>query len=234
MTLDEQRLRDLLVDAADDAWPAVGAVATAARQGRRLRLRRQIFTGTATAVVTGAVAIGTLTLTGSHSPGPVQPAGPTTHRGQPLSPEMRPVGRIQTLWQGRRNGEPSTFAAWFTAHNLLCVGEPVSGGYQNVSCGGDPADSPKGDSINGWSGTAAGLPNIDNGAHTWYLLSVGRTVAHVTVTLTTGAALPATLYLADGPQAQVLAVVLAPPHSTARQFTAYDAGGHQIDSARPQ
>lgn len=235
MRLDEQRLRDLLIDAADDARPAVGAVAAATRQGRRLRLRRQIITGTATAVLTGAVAIGTLTLAGPHSPAPVQPAGPTgptEHRGQPLTAETRPVGHIQTLWHGQENGETRTVAAWFTADNLLCVGEPVPGGYQNVSCSGDSADPPKADNFNGWPGTAAGLPNIDDGSHTWYLLPVGRTVARVTVTLTTGAVLPATLYLADGPQALVLAVVLAPPHSIASQFTAYDASGHQLDVAR--
>lgn len=233
MPLDEQRLRDLLTHAADDARPAaVGVVAVASRRGRRLRHRRQILVGTATAMAIGTGAVGIFASAGARHAGPGEAAGPSPQPGQPLPADMRPVGRVQTLWQGLRNGQATTAAAWFTANNLLCLGEPVSGGYRNVSCGGDPIDTP-GPGFDGWIGDAAGVPNLDDGAHTWYLLPVGRASARVTVTLTSGAVLPATLYLSDGPQPDVLAVVMAPPHSTARQFTAFDASGHPIDTASP-
>jgi hypothetical protein len=233
MPLDEQRLRDLLIHAADDARPVVGVVAAASRRGRRLRHRRQILFGTATALAIGTAAVGAFVVTGPRHPGPVQATGPDPGPGQPLTAAMRPVGRVQSLWQGQRNGQPTTVAAWFTAEDFLCLGEPVAGGYRDVSCSGSLSAFPHARVFTGWGGTAAGVPNLDDGAHTWYVLPVERTAARVTVTLTTGAVLPATLYLADGPQAHILAVALAPPHSIARQFTAYDASGHQIDTANP-
>lgn len=232
MAQDEQRLRDLLIDAAHDAKPGVGVVAAAARRGRRLRHRRQVLAGTATVVLTGAVAIGALGLVGPQRSEQAQTISPTPQPGQTLAVETRPVGQVQILWQGERDGRSRTVAAWFAADGLLCLGELVPGGYQDVSCGGDPHGK-GGPGIDGWPGTAAGVPNVDDGSHTWYLLHVGRSTSRATVTLTTGTVLTAALYLGDGPQAQVLAVAIAPPNSIARQFTAYDANGHQINSARP-
>jgi len=233
MSMDEQRLRDLLVDASEDARPAVGAVAAASRKGQRLRRRRQALTGTASVLVIGVVAIGAIILARPQHPGLTGRTGPAQESGQPLTAAMRPVGRIETLWQGQRDGQPRTIAVWFGADDYLCLGEPVSGGYRNVSCaGGEPHDDGRA-GFYGWDGTAAGVPNIDDGTHTWFLLRVGRGAARVTVTLATGAVIPATLHLTDGPQTQVLAVAIAPPHSTASQFTAYDASGHQIDTQRP-
>jgi hypothetical protein len=233
MRLDEQRLRDLLVDAADDARPAAGAIACAARRGQRLRRRRQALTATAATVTAGVAAIGALTLAGPQHPDTVQATGPTPEPGHPLTATMRPVGRIETLWQGQRNGQPITQSAWFTANDFLCLGEPAPGGFRNVSCtGGEPHNDGRA-GFYGWEGAATGLPNLDNGEHTWYLLRIGRGAARITVTLTTGAVIPATLHLADGPQSQVLAIALAPPHSTAAQFTAYDTSGHQIATEHP-
>lgn len=229
---DEQHLRDLLTDAANDARPAAGAIAAASRRGRRLRHRQQALAGTAAVVLTGAIAVGAVAVARPQHDGQVQAANPTPQPGQPLSGQTRPVGEIQTVWSGLRNGRPTTVAAWFTAHDLLCLGEEVPGGYQNVSCSGTP-DSSGGPGINGWQGTAAGVPSLGDGTQTWYLLSVGRAAARVTVTLTTGTVVTATRCLVDGPQPLVLAIAVAPPHSVARQFTAYDANGQQIDIVHP-
>jgi hypothetical protein len=233
MSMDEQRLRDLLVDASEDARPATGAIAAASRKGQRLRRRRQALAGSASVLVIGVVAVGAIILASPPHPGPSRRIGPTAESGHPLTAAMRSVGRIETLWQGQRDGQPRTVAVWFTADDNLCLGEPVPGGYTNVNCaGGEPHDDGRA-GFYGWDGTAAGVPNLDDGTHTWFLLRVGRGATRITVTLTTGVVIPATLHLTDGPQAQVLAVAIAPPHSTASQLTAYDAGGHQIDTAHP-
>ena len=222
MSPDEDRLRDLLSAAAQNAVPAAGTVAAARRRGLRLRRRRSV----ATALAAGAaLAVGFGVF---HPHSSAVPADRPQWSPTPRPEEDDPVGRVEVLWQGEWRGEAVTNAIWFSRAGLSCVGDP-EGPY---SCsGGSPVRSAPG--IQCFDGGGEGWVYLDGGAHTWYLLTVGRETGKVTVTLTDGTVLTAAMHLADGPQPQVLAVAIAPPGSVARTFTAYDAAGKAVQTVEP-
>lgn len=156
------------------------------------------------------------------------PAGPADTSVSPLPADKQPVGSVEVLWTGEQSGRRVTLVSWFTHDFQLCTGNQVPGGYSGYGCwGSQPYDDGRA-GFYGYSGTSRGA-SLD-GDRVWFLATVGRGTARVTVTLVGGGQIEATLHHMDGPQAQLLAVAIAPHGSRAASLTAYNATGTQVDT----